>query len=484
MTVQGALFVFCVILWGLVVSGCAVGPNYERPQEATASVPGNFLNTLPISPAPADPEIAWWLEIEAPGFIQAVEQLRLDNLDLRQATERVLQATERRTVQAASDLPTFSLDGSGNRSFVTNDASGERIYSNNFTLGANVSWQLDLFGKIRRSIESAEANLLASNADRAALEHTLIAEFARRWIGVAVNTRLLDLAEENVTNRKELLELTERRYKLGSQSVGLDDIYLAEENLTSTEAETFSFRRQIADETYRLNVLLGNAPGHSSATSAEAFPLFVDPPAPPEFIPLDLLDRRPDLQSAEFRLVAANAEIGVAIADLLPSTTLSAGLSLSSPSSSTLFDADSLIGSIAGSALQRIFEGGALRANIRLQESEARELALSYEQTILDALRELETALQADRKLALQAAKNAKSVESLRAAETISLRRYQDGLLDLRSLLDTQQRRYRAEQTWLRSYQDLWNNRISLYLAAGGPIAGSTQVGEPSNAPL
>ncbi|MEO0511164.1 MAG: TolC family protein [Verrucomicrobiota bacterium] len=145
---------------------------------------------------------------------------------------------------------------------------------------------------------------------------------------------------------------------------------------------------------------------------------------------------------------------------------------------------DSLTGSIAGSLLQRVFEGGSLRANIRLQESEAQELLLSYQSAILEAIRELETGLQADRQLKLQVENNLASLESLRAAEKLAEKRYRDGLIDLRSLLDTQERRYRSEQTWLRSYQELWNNRITLYLTAGGDIAGSSQSAELTNEAL
>ncbi|MEO0446473.1 MAG: TolC family protein, partial [Verrucomicrobiota bacterium] len=194
----------------------------------------------------------------------------------------------------------------------------------------------------------------------------------------------------------------------------------------------------------------------------------------PETLPIALLDSRPDLEAAELRLRAANADIGVAVADLYPNVSLSGGIGFTSSIAEDLFDADRLSGSLVGSIVQRIFEGGALRANIRLQEAELEGLARNYASLVLTALQEVESALQGESKLREQLLRQGQSVRALKQAEELSRERYLDGLLSLQDFLDTQQRRYAAEQSWLLTHQTYWNNRVNLYLALGGEYAGGS----------
>jgi outer membrane protein TolC len=185
-------------------------------------------------------------------------------------------------------------------------------------------------------------------------------------------------------------------------------------------------------------------------------------------LPVDLLDRRPDLRASELRLAAADAEIGVAMADLYPGLTLGGNIGVSGNQAGNLFSADQLAGSLLLTITSRLFEGGALRANIRLQESEARELSARYAGNVLGALREVETALKAEQELEKEMDSLQQSLQAVRKAESISLTRYQEGIESLRAYLEIQQRRYLVEQSWLRLLQEKWNNRITLYLALGG----------------
>jgi outer membrane protein TolC len=174
------------------------------------------------------------------------------------------------------------------------------------------------------------------------------------------------------------------------------------------------------------------------------------------------------LRASELRLAAADAQISVAMANLYPSMNLGGTIGVSGNQTNNLFSADQLAGALLFNITSRLFDGGALRANIRLQESEARELSASYTEKILNALREVETALKAEQELEIELGLQQQSVEIIRKAEAISESRYRQGIESLRAYLETQQRRYLIEQNWLRLQQEKWSNRISLYLALGG----------------
>jgi multidrug efflux system outer membrane protein len=468
----------------LLIAGCAVGPDYTAPEQGLVD-DGSFVNADPSMEQTMDTDIAWWEQIEDTTFQSYVQTLLEDNLELKEIGERIFQANERRIIQGGSYYPSLSGNFSGSRNSLRFAIADQRFYTNNFDAGLSVSWQLDLFGKIKRSVESAEAALQATAAERDALIQSLIADLANRRIGVSVNTQLLELARKDANNRKMLYELIQSRYNLGARSVEMADVYLAEENYTRVLSEIPEFERLLSNELYQLDVLLGKRPGSTDQAIAASFPLITEPPALPKVMPLDLLDRRPDLIASELRIRAANADIGVAIADLYPELNLSPSVGFSSAAIGDLLDTDQLVGSLAGSISQRFFAGGALRANIRLQESEMRALTLNYSNAILNAIREVETALKADRELSRQLIHESQTVDALRKAEVIAERRYQQGLQTFQSFLEIQERRYRAEQNWLRVHQLRWSTRISLYLALGGTIAGEdTLQPEPSDQDL
>ena len=206
-----------LILGTLLIAGCAVGPNYSTPEQDMV-IEDTFINTGYDLDQDNAPETAWWKQIGDSNFQAYVETLLKDNLELKEIGERVLQANERRIIQGGSLYPAIRGNASGSRSAQRFDINNQRFYVNRFDTDLSVSWQLDLFGRIRRSIESAEATLQATEAERDALIQSLIADLANRWISVSVNAQLLELAQENVANRKMLHELVQSRYNLGTQN--------------------------------------------------------------------------------------------------------------------------------------------------------------------------------------------------------------------------------------------------------------------------
>jgi NodT family efflux transporter outer membrane factor (OMF) lipoprotein len=464
-------YVVCILAASLAISGCATKPEAARANLSTDLETG-FLNvdTTDISELPTS--VDWWTQLEASTFEALIDQMLDGNLTLKEASERIEQSLERIAVQQGGRYPSVTIDGSKTRSFAPSPAgNGERIYSGNYGTNLSVSWQSDIFGRVRNAVDAAEAGFQATSADRDALEQTLVGELARRLLSHEINMELLGLAEENLENRRAFLELVERRYELGSVSVDLSDIYLAREAYTSVEAEIAEFNRVIQDNLYRIDVLLGERPGYTDLDALGDSIFTEELPALAPVYPASLLDNRPDLVASEFRVYAAEANVNAAVAELYPSLGISAGLSLSSMDLSDLFDLDELVGSIASSIVQPIFRGGSTQANVRLKESELREIAFDYESKVLEAIREVETALQAEQQLSLRLESQSVSVDALRNAEAIAEQRYKDGLQTLQSYLEIQQRRYLAEQNKLLTHQQQWNTRIDLYLALGGKVS-------------
>jgi len=446
------------------LTACTPGPTYERTIN-TLDTQG-YINSEALLDANKEFSISrWWERIDDPLLQEYIDQLLTDNLSLQASAERVIQARQNLAITNGERLPTLATNTSAGRSF--SPVNGNRNYTSDFEAGLSTSWQIDLFGKIRKAAEANIAELEATRFDEKALQHSLIAELVTRRIAVATNKKRLEIAHENAENRKVTLDVVNRRYTLGMRDTNLGDVKLAEENYSTIRADLPRYERALRDEAYTLDVLLGQTPGTTDPLKGE-FPMIAQPLAINACMPADLLDRRPDLLASELRLKAANANIGVAIADLYPALNLSGSLGFSDDGTSNLFTADQLAGSILASLTTRLFEGGRLRANIALRESQAREQAALYAENILNAMREAESGLLAETKLTAQENALKESVTALQKAEDIAQERYILGIIDLPQFLDTQQRRYNAEQNLITIQQERWNARIALYLALGG----------------
>ncbi len=459
------LLVFAFII--LFTQACAVGPNYERPETA-ASEQQSFINDFyEDKEAKAEGINHWWERIDDRLLNQYVDQLLEQNLELIQAAERVVQARASVTTNTAEFYPSLSANASGSRSFARSTTTGERVYTNSYNADLSSTWEIDLFGKIHRSVEAADARYLASVYDREALAQSLIADLVALRVEIAVNKRLLDLAKKTVKNRKNLYEFVKNQYELGVQGAGAENLLRAEDSYTSVLSDKHLYERLLADALYRLDVLLGQAPGTTDPLKTK-FSMLLPKHNLPVCLPVHLLDRRPDLRTSELRLKAANADIGVAIGDLYPSLGLTGSYGYSGTSTNNLISSDQLAGALLGSLTTRLFEGGALRANIDIQESEARELSAAYAAAVLNAMREVESNLKSEQEILGELKNDRRSVEVLKKAQSIINDRYRRGLERFDTLLDSERDLYAAEQNLLNTQREQWNTRISLYLALGG----------------
>ena len=337
-TFKSTITIFTLACLGTILSACALGPDYQRPQMGV--IAGDFVNA-PTEEREGSSSYQWWSKIDDPVLNSYVDQLLAQNLNLKEAAARVMQARARLSIERGDYLPSVDLNTIGSRSFTPSaSVPSGRAYTNSYTAELESAWQIDLFGRIGRSVEGADANYQAAAYDHLALKHSLIAELLNRRIAIAVNKRLLELAQDNADNRQKIYDLVKNRYDLGVQGAGLDDVLLAEENLTTVQADINAFRRRLNDEAYAFDVLLGHAPGTTDISTTSAFPLLPAPLDVPVCMPASLLDRRPDLKASELRIKAANANIGVAIADLYPNITLGGSLGFTGASAGGLFNAD------------------------------------------------------------------------------------------------------------------------------------------------
>ena len=462
---------------------CTLGPDYQRPatlakgdsDPASASYRGAASQNQNQNPSTAPSvQLDWWRAYNDPLLDQWVGHLLAENLDLRSAAERIVQARERVVIAGGERWPSVGLGVDGSRSFAPDFIQpSERSYQSNINVGLGISWQADLFGKIRRSVEAAQYQSLANEADYLALQHTLVAELVRLRASVAVSQRELAVQTDIVDSRQRTLDTVGRRYQLGVKDTSALSVYTAEENVASAQAQLVVLDRQLTENLLVLDTLLNQRPG-TLQEIATAFPLLPHSGAVTVDIPAALLDQRPDILGNEFRLMATNAQVGVAMADLFPDLTLSINGGFASDQWGGLFDNNNALGSLTGQITTRLFEGGRLRAQIRLRESELREQAAQYAKLVLNALAEVETALVQEHYLAEQVVLLQRGTSAARKAEALAEQRYQQGISPLLVLLEAQRRRQNSERSLLAAQRASWRARVDLHLALGGDWISKT----------
>lgn len=399
------------------------------------------------------------------------------NLNLQATAERVIQAQEQVRITGGDLWPNALFNGGGSRGFSPSPLKNDsKTYNTDANAGLSLSWQVDLFGKVRQAVASANYSALASVENYRALQHSLIAELVKRRADIALLQQEIDIQDDIVSSRTHTLDTLSRRYQLGVRGVSVVDIYSAEENVASARANHSALEQELLNTFLSVDALLNQTPGGVSKTIAKlqssapsrSFPVLSSIPAPTSGMPAALLDQRPDIRNNELLAMATNANIGVAIANLLPEFTLSANRGFVNDQFGGLLDNNNAIGSIVGLINARLFEGGRLKAGVRLRESEARESVLRYAETVLNALVEVESALVNERFLRDQVNHLERSVNFSRRAETQAQARYQRGITPLLQLLDTQRRRQNAEKNLLNARRAAWQARVDLHLALGG----------------
>ena len=464
---------FYIVAVSLIVSACNFTPKYTRDTSLVAPKK-EYENALQKKLSVSE-LTNWWDELGDPLTSRLVKTLIKQNLTLKEASERVIQANEAAQVKNAERIPSLILENGASRGFSTVqspiDGSKKKVFANNYSTELGASWQIDLFGKLKSANNAAKANALATEYDLQGITHTLIAELVKRRVSIYLNNKLLQLAQENTKNAEKLYISTKKRYELGARNTKLADMYLAKGNYEASKKDIYQFRKLITNDMYKLDVLLGQTPGTIKRTS-----LVRKIQSPKNInisgVPLQLLDRRPDLKSSEIKIVAANADIGVAIADLFPDLLINAGVGYNSSKVNNLFVSENMSGSVLGKITTRIFAGGALRSNIKIKKSKAKELSISYANKILSAIQEVESNLKADNENMLEYKSQKSSLKLFELTEKQSNTRYIRGVVSLNRLLETRARTYNSHKLFIESERKLWQSRLALYLSLGGDWLG------------
>lgn len=454
----------------LACAGCAVGPDYRPPQPVA---PDEWHSLSGSQPAPVGDPAAladWWKTLNDPILDQLIDQALAHNKTAKQAYARVVEARARRGIAAADFWPTLSAGAGANRtdseSRVSNPDVGlpggsDEIYD----AGLDSAWELDLFGGKRRAFEAANAQLGATEADLRDVLVTLLGDVALSYVDVRTAQSRLTFAEKNLEAQRGVLDIT--RWRAAAGLATALDVDRAESNYQQTRAAIPALQSSLVQAMNRLAVLTGNPPGSLESVLAERKPIPVASLEIAAGVPIDVLRRRPDIRSAERRLAAQTAEVGVATAQLYPSLSLSGSITLQSLSASDVLDGfrtDRL-----GLSLSLpLFRGGALRQNVRAQNALVDQALAAYEATVLAAYEEVENALTASsnenaRHEALQ-----RGVESARRASELALTQYNSGLVDFQAVLDADRQLLALEDSLAVSDGEMTANLIRLYKALGG----------------
>ena len=456
----------------LLLAGCAVGPRYQRPAVA---MPKAWSAEQNPSTNTGEPEEQWWTSFNDSEFNRLIERAGKANFDIKLAGARVVEARAETGVARSGLLPSVngSASATRNRQQVIAAFPGTSksallvpIEFNNFQGGFDASWELDVFGRIRRGLQAANADASAATEARRAILVTVLGEVGRSYVELRGLQLRLDIAEKNIKIQQDTLQLTEARAKAGLATEL--DVSRAKAQLDTTRSAVPTLQSGIETSIHRLSVLLGEKPGALRAELIAPTPVPVLPPQVPTGLPSDLLERRPDISEAEAQIVAATARVGEAKADFFPRLML---LGTAGRQASQLHDLTLGMGNYfgAGPAISLpIFTGGRLRSQLRVQDARLQQAVNSYHAVILSALEETEDALvnysqEQNRRERLESA-----VRSNEEAVQLSSETYRAGLTDFLSVLDAQRELYANEDLLAQSRTTQALDLIALYKALGG----------------
>jgi len=442
----------------------AVGPDYQRPD---AIVPAEFRDTWQVA-VPSDhlDRGEWWKAFSDPALDSLEGRALAANQDLRAAAARVQQARAAAGLARSAYFPSVALDSSVDRERFsgTTDNLLPQQQSTTYRGALDASWELDLFGRVRRLSESARADADASAATFESVRLALTADVAADYFAIRALDRETALVSAGVDLRKKALDLVTARRNSGAATDF--DVARIETELASTEADAAALANRRAALQNALAVLVGeNAPNFSLASAAAPVP---GPLAVPLALPSQLLERRPDVAAAERALAAANARIGVARLAFFPSISLTGSAGFASNDVDRLARSDSRIWSIGPSLYLPIFQGGRNRANLARSEAARDEAVAAYRQQVLVAFREVQDALTGTRILAEQSAAQDRALAAARHAVRLAQTRFDAGYVNLLEVIDAQRTALTVERASAQLEAQRLTNNVALIKALGG----------------
>jgi NodT family efflux transporter outer membrane factor (OMF) lipoprotein len=491
-----------------LLGACTVGPDYQAPSPwspaswfASRKQPAT-LASLPVN-EPVDPD--WWTIFHDPILTGLMHRVAASNLDVRTAEIRLAESRAQGRITGADQLPNLNGNASYTREYlsprgvigllgsggssgsngagtstqtssnglggtqggVPSSAAGSRIPSFNlFQAGFDSTWELDLWGRVRREVESANANIEASGEARRQTLVTSLAELARDYVQLRGIQETLRITQENLKSAQESARLSDERFR-GGLATDLD-VANARAQVESTAAGIPQLEQQQEQMVNAISFLLGEPPG---ALSTELLPPQPVPPVPPSVpigLPSDLLQRRPDIRQAEAQLHAATADIGEAKAEFFPKISLSGSFALQAIKFKDLGNFGSRTFGLGPSVTIPIFEGGKLKGQLELREAAQKEAAINYQKSVLQAFHDVDNALIAYR---AEQQRNDRLTAQAKQAELalgLAQQRFREGLSDFLEVLTAQRTLLSAQQQLADSTTTISTNLVALYKALGG----------------
>ena len=520
------------------VGGCEVGPNYAPPvfdvadnwaePNATPPATGRPFTAPSRTVSDAQPVVRWWMTFRDPELNSLVGRAVASNLDLRRATSRIRQARAQRRVTASDLYPQVNALGEFTHSHISSNGVTSQIGAgggggsaggggsggggsggggsgggsmqppgadgspavpgailsdfNLFQLGLDASWELDVFGRVRRAVEGANATIQANVEDRRDVLLMLLSDVAQNYIQLRGTQRQLTLALENLKVQQQTLDLQIQRQQNGL--VTSLDVSRARAQVETTAAQIPPLQVTISQAIHQLGTLLGEQPESLYAELTEAEPV---PPVPDEVpigLPSDLLRRRPDVRRAERQLASATAQVGVAVANLFPQFSLTGSLGLQSTDTNNLLNYASRYYSISPQVMYPLFDAGRLRAQVRVQDALQEQALLTYQSAVLTALREVEDALVAYAKQQDRRASLASAVAANQQAVSLAQEQYRSGTVDFTTVLDAQLNLFTSQDALAQSQTAVAVNLVTLYRTLGGGWEIDTDVYGPADPAL
>lgn len=441
-----------------ILSSCSVGPDFQKPKVET---PVQYkYDSLKVDSVAV---LKWWELFNDPVLDTLIVTALRENKNLLVAISRIEEARARLGFTGADQYPKLDIQGDASRSNLLSKSVGSSEINNSFFIGPVLSWEIDFWGKFRRATESARAQLLASEFSLRTVQISLISEVISTYFLLLDYKQRLETSRNTLASREKSLNIIQERFNKGI--VAEIDLNQSQIQKEIAAAAVPFFERLVAQTENALNILLGRLP----AEITQGSPLHdqIIPPYIPPGLPSDLLVRRPDIAEAEYLLMGQNAQIGVAVAQRFPSISLTGIFGLASNDLSTLTDNGSAW-SLSGGLLGPIFNFNKNIARVEIEEARTKQALYKYENTVLNAFREVEDALVEVETFKRQLDAKQRQFNAAKNAENLSQQRYDQGVTSYLEVLESQRSAFDAELQLSEVKKDYLNAYVKLYKALGG----------------
>jgi multidrug efflux system outer membrane protein len=441
------------------MAGCMLGPDYQQPE---VEIPDRFTQETQSGEAIAGVE--WWDLFSDADLLELINLALEENKELAIAVSRIEEARARYGFTRADILPKANA-GAG---VARGNPFGVAIPGANtidvYSISAQASWEIDIFGKLRRSNEAARADLLATEEARRAVTIALIADVASAYLALRDFDRRLEISKRTLESRTKSLDLVTARFEKGTRP--LIDVNQAQIQEADAQAQIAFFERSVIESENLINILVGRNPENILRRSTGEMNLA--PPSVPAGLPSELLERRPDVRQAAQTLAAQTARVGIAEALRFPSLTLTGTLGVASNDLDTLTQSDSKVWNIGTSFFGPIYNAGKNKRRVEIEVAQTEQALKAYELTVLQALREVEDALAGVRTYYDEALARQRQVEAARSARMLSGARYDGGVTSYLEVLESDRSLFTAELSESAVRRDQLVSYVALYKALGG----------------